>query len=59
VIDAVPASAEDARWLDVRAGVPLLRERRFTTDRAADRQCPRWRTYSATRSPKSFEIWIS
>jgi GntR family transcriptional regulator len=34
VIDAVPASAEDARWLDVRAGVPLLRERRFTTDRA-------------------------
>jgi GntR family transcriptional regulator len=34
VIDAVPASPEDARWLDVRAGVPLLRERRFTTDRA-------------------------
>jgi GntR family transcriptional regulator len=34
VIDAVPASAEDARWLGVRAGVPLLRERRFTTDRA-------------------------
>ncbi len=34
VIDAVPASAEDARWLGVQAGVPLLRERRFTTDRA-------------------------
>jgi GntR family transcriptional regulator len=34
VIDAVPASAEDARWLEVRAGVPLLRERRFTTDRS-------------------------
>ncbi len=34
VIDAVPASAEDARWLSVRAGVPLLRERRFTTDRS-------------------------
>jgi len=34
VIDAVAASAEDARWLEVRAGVPLLRERRSTTDRA-------------------------
>jgi GntR family transcriptional regulator len=34
VIDAVPASAEDARCLGVRAGVPLLRERRFTTDRS-------------------------
>jgi GntR family transcriptional regulator len=34
VIDAVPASAEDARWLGVRAGLPLLRERRSTTDRA-------------------------
>jgi len=34
VIDAVPASAEDARWLGVRPAVPLLRERRFTTDRA-------------------------
>jgi GntR family transcriptional regulator len=34
VIDAVPASAEDARWLGVRHAVPLLRERRFTTDRA-------------------------
>jgi GntR family transcriptional regulator len=34
VIDAVPASAEDARWLDVRPGAPLLRERRFTTDRS-------------------------
>ncbi len=34
VIDAVAASAEDARWLRVRPGVPLLRERRFTTDRA-------------------------
>jgi GntR family transcriptional regulator len=34
VIDAVAASAEDARWLEVRAGVPLLRERRFTTDRS-------------------------
>jgi GntR family transcriptional regulator len=35
VIDAVSASAEDARWLGIRAGVPLLRERRFTTDRSA------------------------
>jgi GntR family transcriptional regulator len=34
VIDAVPASAEDARWLEVRAGAALLRERRFTTDRS-------------------------
>jgi len=34
VIDAVPATAEDARWLNVRTGVPLLRERRFTTDRS-------------------------
>jgi GntR family transcriptional regulator len=34
VIDAVPASAEDARWLGVQPGVPLLRERRFTTDRS-------------------------
>jgi GntR family transcriptional regulator len=32
IIDAVPASAEDARWLAVHAGVPLLRERRQTTD---------------------------
>jgi GntR family transcriptional regulator len=31
---AAPASAEDTRWLGVRAGVPLLRERRFTTDRS-------------------------
>jgi GntR family transcriptional regulator len=34
VIDAVAASAEDARWLGVRAGTALLRERRFTTDRS-------------------------
>jgi GntR family transcriptional regulator len=34
VIDAVPANSEDALWLGVRAGVPLLRERRFTTDRS-------------------------
>jgi GntR family transcriptional regulator len=34
VIDAMAASADDARWLGVRAGSPLLRERRFTTDRA-------------------------
>ena len=34
VIDAVPASAEDGRLLGVRAGLPLLRERRFTTDRS-------------------------
>jgi GntR family transcriptional regulator len=34
VIDAVSASAEDARLLEVRPGVPLLRERRFTTDRS-------------------------
>jgi len=32
VIDAVPASAEDARLLGVRAQVPLLRERRHTRD---------------------------
>src|SRR5947209_13531697 len=32
VIDAVPASAEDARLLEVRARVPMLRERRLTTD---------------------------
>jgi GntR family transcriptional regulator len=34
VIDAMAASAEDGRWLGVRAGVPLPRERRFTTDRS-------------------------
>jgi GntR family transcriptional regulator len=34
VIDAICATAEDARWLGVRGGVPLLRERRFTTDRS-------------------------
>lgn len=34
VIDAVPASAADARLLGVRPAVPLLRERRFTTDRS-------------------------
>jgi GntR family transcriptional regulator len=32
VIDAVPASAEDARLLGVRPQVPMLRERRHTTD---------------------------
>jgi GntR family transcriptional regulator len=32
VIDAVPASAEDARLLGVRPRVPMLRERRLTTD---------------------------
>jgi len=32
VIDAVPASAEDARLLEVRPRVPMLRERRLTTD---------------------------
>ena len=37
VIDAVAASAEDSRWLGVRAEAPLLRERRLTTDRSA---CP-------------------
>jgi GntR family transcriptional regulator len=35
VIDAVAASPEDARWLIVRPGVPLLRERRLTTDGSA------------------------
>jgi len=35
IIDAVPASAEDARLLAVHAGVPLLRERRLTTDPVA------------------------
>ncbi|HEX4059823.1 MAG TPA: GntR family transcriptional regulator [Streptosporangiaceae bacterium] len=34
VIDAVPATAEDARLLEVGPGVPLLRERRRTTDQA-------------------------
>jgi GntR family transcriptional regulator len=34
VIDAVPASAEDARLLEVRPRVPLLRERRRTTDQS-------------------------
>jgi len=34
VIDAVPATAEDARLLEVRAGTALLRERRFTADRS-------------------------
>jgi GntR family transcriptional regulator len=34
VIDAVPASADDARLLGVRAGTALLRERRITTDRS-------------------------
>jgi GntR family transcriptional regulator len=34
VIDAVPASAEDARLLGVRPRVPMLRERRRTTDLA-------------------------
>ncbi|HEX6451302.1 MAG TPA: GntR family transcriptional regulator [Trebonia sp.] len=37
VIDAVAASADDSRWLDICAGAPLLRERRLTTDRSA---CP-------------------
>lgn len=35
VIDAVAASAADARWLDVRPEAPLLRERRLTTDPSA------------------------
>ena len=34
VIDAVPASAEDARLLGVSPRVPMLRERRHTTDLA-------------------------
>jgi GntR family transcriptional regulator len=34
VIDAIPASAEDARLLGVHPRVPLLRERRHTTDLA-------------------------
>jgi len=34
VIDAVPASAEDARLLGARPRVPMLRERRLTTDLA-------------------------
>ncbi|HEY0719570.1 MAG TPA: GntR family transcriptional regulator [Streptosporangiaceae bacterium] len=32
VIDSVPATAGDARLLETRPGVPLLRERRRTTD---------------------------
>lgn len=35
VIDAVPASEQDARLLGVSPQVPLLRERRLTTDRSA------------------------
>jgi GntR family transcriptional regulator len=35
VIDAVAATAEDARCLGVRPAVPLLRERRLTTDPSA------------------------
>ena len=34
VIDAIPASAEDARLLGVSPRVPMLRERRHTTDLA-------------------------
>src|SRR5438270_122814 len=34
VIDAIPASAEDARLLEVSSRLPLLRERRLTTDPA-------------------------
>jgi GntR family transcriptional regulator len=34
VIDAVPASAEDSRLLGVSPRVPMLRERRLTTDLA-------------------------
>jgi GntR family transcriptional regulator len=34
VIDAVPASAGDARLLGVRPRIPMLRERRLTTDLA-------------------------
>jgi GntR family transcriptional regulator len=34
VIDAVPATTEDARLLEVAPRVPLLRERRWTTDQA-------------------------
>ena len=34
VIDAVPATAADARLLGVQPRVPLLRERRLTTDLA-------------------------
>ncbi len=34
VIDAVAATAEDARLLGVRPRVPMLRERRLTTDLA-------------------------
>jgi GntR family transcriptional regulator len=34
VIDAIPASAEDARLLEVSPRVPMLRERRHTTDLA-------------------------
>jgi GntR family transcriptional regulator len=34
VIDAIPASAEDARLLEVSPRLPLLRERRLTTDPA-------------------------
>jgi GntR family transcriptional regulator len=36
IIDAIPASAEDARLLEVRPRVPLLRERRFSTDQAGN-----------------------
>ena len=35
VIDAMVAGPDDARWLGIRAGTPLLRERRLTTDPSA------------------------
>jgi GntR family transcriptional regulator len=35
VIDAAPTSAENARLLGVRPRMPLLRERRLTTDAVA------------------------
>lgn len=36
VIDAIPASAEDARLLGIRPRAPLLRERRYSTDQAGN-----------------------
>jgi GntR family transcriptional regulator len=35
VIDAISATAQEARWLDVAPASPLLRERRLTTDQSA------------------------
>jgi GntR family transcriptional regulator len=54
VIDAMSAPAEDARLLGVRPGVPLLRERRFTTDRSG--QPVEWSDDRYLASEASFSV---